>query len=337
MTDELDVALNDLYPAPAGDSDVLERVRVRVLPGAQDRPTPRHRRWPHRSLTAAAAVLAVAVITVVIRGNTPQVAMVEVAQTLNTAADAQIRALDEPVPAGSYRYIATHSIATSYGPGMAVLFGSRDERWVPADPAGEWFMLRTDTGERTRLLGTEEQVKDAGLDIRSNPERLSGRCGAFYPDSGDLCAAAGNWQGPTAAFIAELPRDPRRLYDRLRADTKGHGQDPDQEVLVYVADALRSGLLPADLRAALYRALTYLPTLEITERTMTLDGHTGTALGITAAAEQQEIVIDPATGAFIGERQRLAKDQDGIPAGTIIGSSTVRYDIVKKPWERPAG
>ena len=263
--------------------------------------------------------------------------MVEVAQTLNTAADAQIRALDEPVPAGSYRYIATHSMATSYGPGVAVLFGSRYETWVPADPAGEWFMLRTDTGERTPLLGTEGQGKEAGLDIRSNPERLSGRCGAFYPDSGDLCTAAGNWQGPTATFIAELPRDPRQLYDRLRADTKGHGQDPDQEVLVYVADALRSGLLPADLRAALYRALTYLPTLEITERTTTLDGHTGTALGITAAGEQREIVIDPATGTFIGERQRLVKDRDGIPAGTIIGSSTVRYDIVKKPWERPAG
>lgn len=337
MTDELDGALNDLYPVPTGGSDALRRARVRVLAGAQDRPVARRRRWPHLSLAAAAAVLAVAVITVVVRGNTSRVAMVEVAQTLDTAADAQIRALDEPVPAGWYRYISTHSINTGYSSGVAVLFGTRDERWVPADPTGEWFLLRTDTGERTRLLGTEEQVKEAGLDIRANPERLSGRCGAFYPGSGDLCTAAGNWQGPTATFIADLPRDPRRLYDRLRADTKGHGQGPDQEVLVYVADALRSGLLPADLRAALYRALAYLPTLEITERTTTLDGYTGTALGITAAGEQREIVIDPATGTFIGERQRLAEDRDGIPAGTVIGSSTVRYDIVKKPWERPAG
>lgn len=337
MTDELDVALNDLYPVQADDSDALGRARARVLAAAHDQPVARRRWWPQLSLAAAAAVLAVAVVTVVLRGNTSQVAMVEVAQTLNTAADAQIRARDEPVPAGWYRYISTHSINTSYSSGVAVLFGTRDERWVPADPTGEWFMLRTDTGERTRLVGTEKQSKDAGLDIRSNPERLSGRCGAFYPDSGDLCTAAGNWQGPTATFIAELPRDPRRLYDRLRTDAKGHGQDPDQEVLIYVADALRSGLLPADLRAALYRALTYQPTLEITERTTTLDGHTGTALGITAAGEQREIVIDPATGAFIGERQRLAEDRDGIPAGTIIGSSTVRYDTVKKPWERPPG
>ena len=288
------------------------------------------------SLAAAAAVLAAAVIVVVVRGNPPQRAMVEVAQTLDTAADAQVRAVDEPVPAGWYRYIATHWTATSYSPGAAVLFGRRDEQWIPADPTGEWFMLRTDTGERTRLTGTEEQGKDGGNDVIQPPERLSGRCGAFYPDSGDLCTAAGNWQGPSATFIAELPRDPRRLYDRLRADTKGHGQDRDQEILVYAADALRSGLLPADLRAALYRALTYLPTLQITARTATLDGHTGTALGITAAGEQQEIVIDSATGAFIGERKRLTEQQDGIPAGTTIGSSTVRYNIVKKPWEHPA-
>jgi hypothetical protein len=253
-----------------------------------------------------------------------------------TAADAQIRAVDEPVPAGWYRYIGRHWTAVVYRPGAAVLSGRRDEQWIPADPTGEWFMLRTDTGERTRLTGTDEQAKGAGNDVIQSPERLTGRCGAFYPDSGDLCTAAGNWQQPSATFVAELPRAPRRLYDRLRADTKDHGQDPDQEVLVYAADALRSGLLPADLRAALYRALTYLPTLEITERTATLDGHTGTALGITAAGEQQEIVIDPATGAFIGERQRLTEEQDGIPAGTTIGSSTVRYNVVKKPWEHRA-
>lgn len=340
MTDDLDVALNDLYPAPPEDADALRRARARVLAGVADRPVTRRRQWPRLALAAAAAVLAVAavaVITVIERGNAPRMAMVSVAQTLNTAADAQSRAADEPVPAGWYRYVATHSVDAGYSPQAVVLFGTRDEKWVPADPAGEWFLQRTDTGERTRLLGTAEQAEAAGLGVRSDPERLSGRCGAFYPDSGDLCTAAGSWQQPTATFIAGLPRDPHRLYERLRADTEGRGQDRDQEVLVYVADALRDGLLPAGLRAALYRALTYLPTLEITERTATLDGRTGTALGIAAAGERQEIVIDPATGAFIGERQRLTEDRDGIAAGTTVGSSTVLYGIVRKPWQRPAG
>src|SRR3954470_20687334 len=115
MTDDLDVALNDLYPAPADDSDAFGRARARVLAAAHDQPVARRRWWPQLSLAAAAAVLAVAVVTVVVGGNTSQVAMVEVAQKLNTAADAQIRARDEPVPAGWYRYISTHSVNTGYG------------------------------------------------------------------------------------------------------------------------------------------------------------------------------------------------------------------------------
>ena len=46
-----------------------------------------------------------------------------------------------------YRYVATHSVDAAYSPTAVVLFGTRDEKWVPADPAGVWFQLRTDTGE----------------------------------------------------------------------------------------------------------------------------------------------------------------------------------------------
>lgn len=53
------------------------------------------------------------------------------------------------------------------------------------------------------------------------------------------------------------------------------------------------------------------------------------------AGEQQEIIIDPATGDFIGERTRLAADRDGIPASTVVGSSTVTYGIAKKAGEPP--
>ena len=150
-----------------------------------------------------------------------------------------------------------------------------------------------------------------------------------------MCGSPGGWQVPTAAFVAGLPRDPERLFDRLRNDTDGHGRDPDQEVLVYAADALRSGLLPADLRAAIYRALTRLPSLKITERAATLDGRTGTALGVTAAGQRQEIVIDPETGVFIGERERLSEEMEGVRAGTMTGSSTVTYGIADQPWQRP--
>jgi hypothetical protein len=34
---------------------------------------------------------------------------------------------------------------------------------------------------------------------------------------------------------------------------------------------------------------------------------------------------------------RSPAPDEPVPAGTTAGSSSVRYGIVKKPWERPAG
>ncbi|MEU4243343.1 CU044_5270 family protein [Actinoplanes sp. NPDC026619] len=320
MTD-LDEALQELYPQAELDELSLRRARARVLSQTRRRRTP-------KAVAAAAAVLLVLIAAAaVVRGRAdPPGAMVEVAQTLNLAADAQTQNPDAPVPAGQYRYIATHMLSMSYGANWAFRLGMRYETWVPADPAGVWVQRRTDTGERTYLVGTPGPDGPPSFPV----EVSRGPCGDFYPQAGVAsCDRSGNWQEPTDRFIAELSRDPRKLYDRLRKDTGGHGKDPDQEVLVYAADALRGGLLPADLRAALYRALARLPALTVTERTTTLDGRTGTALGIVAAGERREIVIDPVTGAFIGERTVLTETRDGVPAGTVVASSSVTYRVVR--------
>ena len=86
-----------------------------------------------------------------------------------------------------------------------------------------------------------------------------------------------------------------------------------------MADLLRSGLVPADLRAALYRVLGKVPGLEITEQVANLDGKKGTAYGISDDGTRHDVIIDPATGQFIGERQITDEGFEGIPAGTVIG------------------
>ncbi len=70
--------------------------------------------------------------------------------------------------------------------------------------------------------------------------------------------ASGCWQVPTADFLAALPRDARQLYDRLRADSPAD-RHRYTGVLTYAIDALQTGLVPADLRAAVYRALLLRP------------------------------------------------------------------------------
>ena len=51
---------------------------------------------------------------------------------------------------------------------------------------------------------------------------------------------------------SSLPRDPRALLDIIYERTKGSGKSPEIEAFVTIADGLRTGVVPADLRAALH-------------------------------------------------------------------------------------
>ena len=145
-----------------------------------------------------------------------------------------------------------------------------------------------------------------------------------------------NWQVPSPAFLAGLPRDVTALRERLYADSAGRGPSADGEAVVYVADALRSGLVPADLRSALYRVLETVPGIEVTADQATIDGRTGTALGRfeVAHGQRQELVIDPSSGEVIGERTIQVEARDGIPAGTVVGDTAVTRTLVDEVPER---
>ncbi|HEX6353192.1 CU044_5270 family protein [Actinophytocola sp.] len=284
-------------------------------------------RSPPRLIASAAAVVALVVggvLVVSFGDNAPSAAAVA---QLNSAAD-EIDTTDVPLGPGQYRYVASHAwnlstVVSADRPGES---GSRDaahylmeelrELWVPADPKQECTQRSTITGNFKWVAG--DKSKGAETLVPSSSE-------GTIP-CGDV--ADGGWQQPSTKFLASLPRDPDALYDRLRADAEDHGQDPDMEVLVYFADVLRSGQVPADLRAALYRALAKLPGLEITEQLVNLDGHQGTAFGMSVDGDRHDVIIDRTTGDFIGERQIDEVGKSGVPAGTVISYSSVANPVV---------
>ncbi|MFC0109133.1 hypothetical protein [Kibdelosporangium aridum] len=100
------------------------------------------------------------------------------------------------------------------------------------------------------------------------------------------------------------------------------------------ADALRSGLLPAEVRSALYQALTRLRGLELTDSAANLDGHKGIALGIDDGERRREIIVDPGTGAFIGERQILSDESDSGLRRRALSPVSRRYrSRLCRHWE----
>ena len=72
----------------------------------------------------------------------------------------------------------------------------------------------------------------------------------------------------------------------------------ESDVFDHVATLLESGTAPADLRAALYRALALVPDVTITNQQAALDGRRGTAFGLPrdGVKNQQELIIDAVTG-----------------------------------------
>ncbi|MFD0207321.1 MULTISPECIES: CU044_5270 family protein [Saccharothrix] len=343
--DELDSALNVLRADVRPDAPVLAEARAALIATIEQAGPARGKR-PRRSTrrlligAAAVAVLVAGTLlaqTVSFGGSAPATA--EAVQALDSAAARAIGAVDEPVGPGRYRYVATHawwmgSTTSRDGREFAWLAEHLKETWEPADPRDEWMLRQDITGNVQWVVGTAEEADAArvGTDSRWPEGEWRAPCGDFFGESG--CQDAGSWQQPNARWQASLPTDPGALYERLRADAPDRG---DAAMLTYAADALRSGLIGKDLRAALYQALTRLPGLEVTERQANLAGRVGIALGVDDGDRRHDIIIDPETGQFIGERQVVTDWLGEFDTGTVVSFTSVTTGVVDTIGTKPAG
>jgi hypothetical protein len=346
---ELDTALATLHDKPAGRPDL--GVAKAVLFAALDRPLPvpkpaRRWRWP-----AAAAVIvvigAIAVAETVLSGPAAPTASAA-APTLHRAAVAAIGEHDQVAGPGQYTYVRTDSWATSSvdagGPGLTKLAEVVSQTWVPTERSRDWLLRAGPTGRSTWLVGSDAEAKAAGV-----PAALFERaaidstapCGDFGPPPGTAPSCAdpdlsAGWQYPTPAWLAGLPDTAQAMLTRLRADAP-HNSRGDAELVTYVNDALQTGLVPAGVRAVLYQALALLPDLTVTQREANLAGRLGVAMGVVDPhyPTRDDIIVDPATGQYIGGRTVQLRTQDGIRAGTVTEFSSVTTSVADRLGAQP--
>ena len=256
---------------------------------------------------------------------------------------------DRPMAPYQYRYVETHAWwLGTFGPHQH-LTEHRLRQWVPAQPDREWVLERELTGAQTWLTGSAEEAREDGFDLHDLAPvgRFRARYGIFDADPDAdlgieldtaLCPRPrpprrGSWQSPTTEFLQRLPRDPAALLARLREDNPGSWFGP----FAAAVTALRTTLVPADMRAAFFRALSALPGVAFTDDTQNVDGHVCLALVHDAGRTRTELLLDPADGQFAGERDTLRTDSRcGLRAGTVISTTAVKTAVVDAVGEVPA-
>lgn len=307
----------------AAGVDALSKVR---LSGAPPELSATRSRRTRRWFTAAAAA---AVVAALIGGDVVGLAAwrggatAQAAEILNAAAQTAITTADPVVNPGQYLKIKSTNVWSTEavqedGSSYQWLDTEKFEMYIPAKRTDEWVWQRSG---RIPTTFFDAKAKEFVLDqnIQPHPELLRAPNGAFY-------GSPGGWQ---ATDLSTFPRDPYRLLNNIYKQTLGKGQSVDGEALVFIADLLRTGVVPADLRAALYKAAAMIPGVTITEGQANLDGRTGIAIGRLEESSdgRQEIIIDPKTGLMIGERVVLTQDYGVIPSGTAMTWTAVETSV----------
>ncbi|MBB4912854.1 hypothetical protein [Actinophytocola algeriensis] len=239
-----------------------------------------------------------------------------------------IQARDIQLAPGQCRYVRTESTWLSRTGRCEYRQHDTDELWIPRDPEAEW-LLRRDLG-RIEWLTCQDPGWD-GLPKASRREYRA-KYGTFAL-AGELePAPEPGWYNLTPRFLAGLPRDPRTLLTLIEQEYASGTANPSKAYFQHATQLLVRAALPADLRTTLYRAMTYIPGVEITDGTATVDGgRTGMAIGLTmgrSKALREDIVIDIEDGSVIGRRWFT-------PNGSLSGTEVISSGITEKLGDVP--
>jgi hypothetical protein len=279
------------------------------------------------------------------------------AKALDLAAVQTARAGDPTVGPGQFTRVVTSSWTGENVDHISFLQRNRLEVWVPGVADGTWYWRETDG------LGTKfATVADRQYMAAHHPTELTpstyvasghnGRQdkaapGAPQPSTttdsaGNLQPPAADWSFPSPAWFANQPRDPQALLAAIEAaqPKPAPGTQPkgDAPTLAFaqIADTLSSGIVPADLRAALYRAAIKLPGVKLVSSAASIDGRKGISVGRIEPGGylRQEILFDSAAGQYIGERLVVVHsnaDNANLPVGATYRSTVVTVDVTDRP------
>ncbi|HVQ90951.1 MAG TPA: CU044_5270 family protein [Mycobacteriales bacterium] len=287
------------------------------------------------------------------------------ATELDLAAVNTLKSGDPAVGPGQYTRVVTDSWRGEYVDGISFLQKGRLEVWVPADANGTWYWRESGRLGTKFATGADRRYMAAHHPDAFRPTVFlasghNGRQDKALPADGpqpggcvvtatdrrrpdQACVSPGpDWDFPTPAWLATQPRDPQALLAAIEAaqpkPVPGTRPKADTPTLAFfqIAQTLSTGIAPADLRAALYRAAVKIPGIKLVSATANIDGRKGIAIGRLEPFGylRQEILFDATGGQFIGAREVVVHsnaDVAHLPVGATYSSTAVTVSVTGNP------
>lgn len=187
--------------------------------------------------------------------------------------------------------------------------------YVPTDRTGEWvreFLPAIEIGSLygpTAAADSQKWLKDLWHDYIVNREQ-----GGLYPSGG------GDGPAPTGPeikygsdeYFAQMPRDPRALYEWNRARMTAGNAPGDAAVFGILVQDLETNIAPPDLRASMFRALAMVPGISLDS----VDGRIATlSFRSTEYPRVDAVSIDVVSGLVVGTSATFGS------GGTVVPDS----------------
>lgn len=333
---ELDPQTGASTEITALDEDLLRAIMA--TPIAQ--PVRKQRTHVRRTLIVAGAVaatIALGLTRVDFGGH--EVGASTAAAVLERAADVTIKTADPVVGPGQYLRITTVQegwthISYFYPEGKAP---EKEPIDIGDDGRPQFYKVRS--VDRTFIpyehdRGTWIFTKDSTIVQHMSTDHTPYDRGPFHEAStskGGASTDLGEYSKYLDAdWYTTLPRDPDALLKELLKDA--HHYAPIEHYVALeeaAAPVLTSGVAPADIRAALFRALAKEPKVRIADEAPVIDGRRTFALHIGYT----ELLFDRATAQYVG-RQSIPDPADDEPRVPGLGAqepvtiTTFHVDVV---------